>query len=232
MSVKQLDTNAIEKTIGYVFKNKALLQRAFTHSSASKKGTQNYESLEFLGDSILDFIVAKRLMIENPEAHEGALTQRRSEIVSQEPLEKAVEKLDIAKYLIVGKGEKNENITNHTKVKSNLFEAVVGAIYMDCGDVEKAEEFILFALKDSFAGNAKHGGEKDYKSELNEYTTRHKLTAQYVTVEQSGAAHDPTFVVDVKIDGVACGRGVGKSKKHSEQEAAKIALKHIEGGHS
>ncbi len=217
----------IENKIGYTFSNKALLERAFTHSSASKDALKNYESLEFLGDSILDFIAAKILMTENPDAHEGALTQRRSEIVSQEPLEKAVEKLDIAKYIIVGKGEKVSQIINHTKVASNLFEAIVGGIYMDSGSVESAEKFILHALKEHFDGSARHSEERDYKTELNEFATRHKLYVQYVTVEESGCAHNPTFVVDVKIDGVVAGRGKGKSKKSAQQCAAGVALEHI-----
>ena len=217
----------IEKKIGYTFKNKALLVRAFTHSSASKIATENYESLEFLGDSILDFIVAKRLMLENPNAHEGALTQRRADIVSQEPLENSIEKLDVAKYLIVGKGEKLKNIIEHTKVKSNLLEAIVGAIYLDSGSVESAEKFIFMALKSHFDGSVKHVEECDYKSELNEFVTRHKLNVEYNVVEKSGAPHDPTFVVDVLIDGVTAGRGKGKSKKAAEQGAAQIALNHI-----
>ncbi|MDE6302494.1 MAG: ribonuclease III, partial [Clostridia bacterium] len=169
---------AIENIIGYEFKNKSLLVRAFTHSSASKVATENYESLEFLGDSILDFIVAKRLMIENPNAHEGALTQRRAEIVSQEPLEKAMDSLGLAKYLVVGKGEKLEQIIGHTKGASNLFEAIVGAIYMDSGNVDCVEQFILSALKPYFDGSAKHEDERDYKTELNEFATRHKLNVQ------------------------------------------------------
>lgn len=217
----------IENKIGYVFTSKALLERAFTHSSASRDALKNYESLEFLGDSILDFIVAKILMTENPDAHEGALTYRRSEIVSQEPLEKAVGKLDIAKYLIVGKGERVYQIINHTKVASNLFEAVVGAIYMDSGSVECAEKFILYALKEHFDGSIKHSEDRDYKSELNEFATRHRLTVEYVTVEESGASHNPTFVVDVKLDGVVAGRGKGKSKKSAQQCAAGVALEHI-----
>ena len=217
----------IQDKIGYDFKNEALLVRAFTHSSASKVATENYESLEFLGDSIVDFIVAKRLMIENPNAHEGALTQRRAEIVSQEPLEKALVKLDIAKYLLVGKGEKVESITHHTKVVSNLFESIVGAIYLDSGSVDCAERFILSALKSHFDGSAKHDEERDYKSELNEFTTRHKLKVEYATVEVVGSPHDPTFVVDVLIDGLVAGRGKGKSKKLAQQMSAKIALEHI-----
>lgn len=219
----------IEQRIGYVFKNKALLTRAFTHSSASKIATQNYESLEFLGDSIVDFIVAKRLMTENPDAHEGALTQRRAEIVSQEPLENAIKQLDIAKYMIVGKGEKVSSIITHTKVASNLFESIVGAIYLDSGKVECAEQFILMALKAHFDGSAKHDDERDYKSELNEFATRNKLKIEYVTVSVTGAAHDPTFTIDVLIDGICAGRGKGKSKKSAQQKCASIALEHING---
>lgn len=228
--LKDETISIIEKRIGYVFKNKALLVRAFTHSSASKIATENYESLEFLGDSILDFIVAKQLMIENPDAHEGALTQRRADIVSQEPLEKAMQKLDISRYMTVGKGEKVSNILSHTKVMSNLFEAIVGAIYLDSGNVDAAERFILSALKPHFDGSVKHDEERDYKSELNEFATRHKLKVEYVTVNVSGASHNPTFAVDVMIDGVSAGRGKGKSKKSAQQESAKIALKHINSG--
>ena len=217
------DIKVVEGKIGYTFKNKRVLTRAFTHSSASKIATENYESLEFLGDSIL----AKRLMIENPDAHEGALTQRRAEIVSQEPLEKAVEKLGVAKYLTVGKGEKLESIINHTKVKSNLFESIVGAIYLDSGSIDFAEKFIFEALKSHFDGSIKHVEDFDYKSELNEFATRHKLEVRYKVVEVSGAPHEPTFVVDVLIDGVSSGRGKGKNKKGAEQSAAQIALKHI-----
>lgn len=227
MAMKDGDIKIIENKIGYTFKNKALLARAFTHSSASKVATENYESLEFLGDSILDFIVAKRLMTENPNAHEGALTQRRAEIVSQEPLENAIEKLDIAKYLAVGKGEKLKNIIDHTKVKSNLFEAILGAIYMDSGNVDCAEKFVITALKSHFDGSVKHGDERDYKSELNEFATRHKLGVEYKVVGVSGPPHEPTFSVDVMIDGVSAGRGKGKNKKSAEQSAAQIALNHI-----
>lgn len=220
----------IEKKIGYTFRDKSLVQRAFTHSSVTSDATKNYESLEFLGDSILGFAVAKRLLKENPDAHEGALTHRRAEIVSQTPLENAVAQLGIDKYLIVGKGETAQHITYNTKVRSNLFEAVVGAIYLDSGSLECAEKFVFEALKSHFDGSVKHENCADFKSELNEFASRHKLDVEYRTVEQAGQPHDPTFTVDVFIDGVAAGRGKGKSKKAAEQEAAERALKHIEGG--
>lgn len=217
----------IEKKLGYTFKDKSLIERAFTHSSATRDALKNYESLEFLGDSLLGFIVAKKLLAENPNAHEGALTHRRAEIVSQTPLEKAVTKLGIDKYLIVGKGETSEHITEHTKVKSNMLEAVIGAIYLDSGSVECAERFIVMALKEHFDGSAKHEKGADFKTELNEYASRNKLDIEYRVVEQSGKPHDPTFVVDVFIDGVDSGSGKGKSKKSAEQDAAAIALSRV-----
>jgi len=217
----------IEEKIGYVFKDKALLNRAFTHSSAAHEATVNYECLEFLGDSILDFIVAKRIMLENPNAHEGTLTHRRAEIVSQEPLDEAIGALDIAKYLIVGKGESVNSIISNTKVKSNLFESIVGAIYLDSRDVNFCENFIVKALKSQFDGSAKHKTESDFKTALNEYATKHKFQIKYVTVEKSGEPHQPTFVVEVHVDGEPVGKGVGKSKKAAEQNAAEVALEHF-----
>ena len=121
----------IEKIIGYTFKDKALLERAFTHGSKEKHATKNYQSLEFLGDSILDFIIAKRLMEINPDAHEGALTRLRAQIVSREPLADEIAKLGLENYLIVGKGENAKAISNQSKIMSDIFEAVLGAIYLD-----------------------------------------------------------------------------------------------------
>lgn len=227
--LKESDILTIEKKIGYTFKNKALLERAFTHSSACREATKNYESLEFLGDSLLDFVVAKQLMRENPDAHEGALTSRRASIVSQEPLERAIERLDLAKFMIVGKGENIANITNHTKVKSNLFEAIVGAIYMDKFKIDDAEKFVLSKLREHFSGEIKHGETTDYKTELNEFASKHKIKIEYVLLEQTGAPHDPTFKIEVRLDGLYAGVGTGKSKKAAQQAAAKMALERIEG---
>ncbi len=226
--LKASDIVTIEKKIGYTFKNKVLLERAFTHSSASREATKNYESLEFLGDSLLDFIVAKRLMMENPDAHEGALTSRRAEIVSQAPLEKEIERLGLAKFMIVGKGESAEAITGHTKVKSNLFEAIVGAIYFDSGRLEDAEKFVLSKLRSHFDGSYKHDG-GDHKTELNEFASKHKIKVEYRLIEQSGAPHDPTFKTEVRLDGLYAGVGIGKTKKEAEQEAAKMAMSRIKG---
>ncbi len=226
--MKDNDILTIERKLDYTFKDKALLIRAFTHSSAAHDAQKNYESLEFLGDSVLDLVVAKQLMRENPNAHEGALTQRRSEIVSQKPLEDAIDRLGLAEFLIVGKGESVQTITEHTKVKSNMFEAIVGAIYLDSGCLADAEKFILSKLRSFFDGSCKHEG-RDFKSELNEFASRHRVSVSYAVVGQGGKPHAPVFTVDVLIDGVPAGRGKGASKKAAEQDAARIALEHIAG---
>lgn len=225
--MKENDVQTIEKKLGYVFKNKALLVRALTHGSANRTATKNYQSLEFLGDSILDFIVAKRLMEINPDAHEGALTKLRSAIVSKEPLAEEVARLDLAKYLIVGKGENLASISSQPKIMSDIFEALVAAIYLDSKSIDVAERFILSKLADLFNGNSKHVLIADYKTELNEFSSRNDVSVNYVLLEQSGPPHDPTFVVEVKVNGFSSGRGEGKSKREAEQIAAKHALERI-----
>lgn len=225
--MKDSDIKTIEKKIGYVFADKALLERAFTHASVDKSALKNYQSLEFLGDSILDFVVAKRLMQINPDAHEGALTKLRAAIVSKEPLAEEVEKLGLAKFLQVGKGENAVGISSQPKIMSDIFEAVVAAIYLDSGRMEDAEKFVLSKLSDLFNGASKHTAIADFKSELNEYASRHGLKVEYALVSQSGKPHSPTFVTEVKIDGLNCGRGTGKNKRDAEQLAAKKALLQI-----
>ena len=225
--MKPNDLRTIEKKIGYEFKDKALLERAFTHASASGIATENYQSLEFLGDSILDFVVAKRLMEINPNAHEGALTKNRAAIVSKEPLAAEIDRLDLAKFLIVGKGESLETISAQAKVKSDIFESIVGAIYLDSLSVVPCEKFVLAKLADYFNGDNKHMGSHDFKTELNEYASRHELSVEYVLLSTSGKPHEPIFDMIVKINGLDAGKGEGKSKKEAEQNAAREALEHI-----
>lgn len=225
--MKQNDIRTIEKKIGYEFKDKELLERAFTHASASSLATKNYQSLEFLGDSILDFVVAKRLMEINPDAHEGTLTKNRAAIVSKEPLADEIDRLDLAKFLIVGKGESLESITAQAKVKSDIFESIIGAIYLDGKSIANCEKFVLAKLADYFSGNNKHVNTHDFKTELNEFASRHELAVEYALVSTSGKPHEPIFDMVVKINGLDAGKGEGKSKKEAEQNAAREALEHI-----
>lgn len=226
--LKDNDIVTLEKKIGYTFKNKALLERAITHSSACSSALKNYQSLEFLGDSILDFIVAKRLMEINPDAHEGSLTKLRASIVSKEPLAAEVERLGLHKFLIVGKGENREQIATQSKIMSDIFEAVTAAIFLDSGKIEMAEKFILAKLADRFNGKDKHDNTCDYKTVLNEFSSKHSIKVSYHLVKQSGKPHAPIFEYEVKIDGVTAGKGIGNSKRLAEQLAAKQAIEHID----
>ena len=221
------DLRTIEKKIGYEFKDKALLERAFTHASADNNALKNYQSLEFLGDSILDFIVAKRLMEINPNAHEGVLSKNRAMIVSKEPLAEEIDHLDLARFLIVGKGENLESISSQSKVKSDIFESIIGAIYLDSKSVAPCEKFVLAKLAPLFNGDSKHVQNYDFKTELNEYASHHELQVEYVLISERGLKHDPIFEMAVKLNGLDAGRGEGKSKKEAEQNAAKMALEHI-----
>ncbi len=225
--LKDNDIITIQKKIGYIFKDLRLLERAFTHSSQSKNAQENYQSLEFLGDSILDFVVAKRLMEINPNAHEGTLTKLRAQIVSREPLSKEVEHLDLAKYLIVGKGENKDYICAQEKIKSDIFESIIGAIYLDSGKIELAEKFILAKLSPLFDGSAKHPNGADFKSRLNEYASKRDVQVEYRLVSAVGEAHCPTFTCEVAVDSKTLGMGVAKTKREAEQICAKEALKQL-----
>lgn len=217
----------IENIIGYTFCDKKLLERAFTHGSKETDAQKNYQSLEFLGDSILDFIIAKRLMEINPNAHEGALTRLRAQIVSKQPLANEIEKLGLEKYLIVGKGENVKAISNQEKIMSDIFEAVIGAIYLDSKSIDVAEKFILTKLADLLNGKCKHVGVDDYKSKLNEFASKHDLNVVYCELERKGPAHNPIFEVEVKVNTFVAGCGKGKTKREAEQLAAKEALERI-----
>ncbi len=222
--MNEKDVFTIEKKIGYVFKDKQLLERAFTHGSVDKNALKNYQTLEFLGDSILDFIVAKRLMEINPNAHEGSLTKLRAAIVSREPLAEEIEHLDLAKYVIVGKGENADYIRSQPKIMSDIFESLIGAIYLDSKDIAKAERFILMKLANLFNSNSKHVLDADYKTQLNEFASKNDVKVEYEEIERSGPSHNPTFTVECKINGFHSGIGKGKSKREAEQQAAKEAL--------
>lgn len=226
-----LDSQAIqdiEIKTGYVFKNKAILNRAFTHSSVDTDAMDNYQSLEFLGDSILDFIVAERLMQLNPDAHEGKLTTMRASIVSKTPLAKVIEEMNVAGYLIVGKGERHDNIVEQSKIKSDIFEAIVAAIYVDSGDVNEARKFILRALDKNFKSKYTLTSAFDYKTKLNELASKNKWKVRYELNEKSGAPHMPTFAYTVFVNNEISGEGSGHKKLDAQQQAAHEALKRFE----
>lgn len=142
-----MNRTEIESRIGYTFRDGALLERALTHGSAESDPEKNYQSLEFLGDSILSFVVAKKLVELYPAANEGLLTKMRACIVSEQPLAETVTALGISENLRVGEGEKKNRLHEHDSIKSDIYESVVAAIYLD-GGLKNAEKFVLKTLSE------------------------------------------------------------------------------------
>lgn len=215
----QMQLTDVEKIIDYTFRDKSLLKTAFTHASFSNEhNEENNEKLEFLGDSVLNFVIAELLYLSAMK-DEGAMTASRASIVSREPLANAVEKLGLLNYIRLGAGvppTKNWS----TKSKSNIFEAVLGAIYLD-GGMEKAKHFVYNQLGRDIA----YSTIVDYKSRLQEYKQAkyNTLTLEYKT-EDNG---QNIFVSKVYLGDELIGEGKGKKKKLAERDAAYTALKNL-----
>lgn len=211
-----VQTAEIEKIIGYTFRDKKLLETAFTHSSyVHEHGGECNEKLEFLGDSVLNFVVAELLYLSTTE-DEGAMTVSRASIVSREPLSAAIEKMGLINYLRLGVGIGATKGWSD-KFRSNLFEAVVGAIYLD-GGMESAKRFVFTHLGQDIA----HTAMIDYKSRLQEYKQANcnDLELRYETQDNG----NKLFVSKVYLGDEIMGEGTGQKKKLAEREAAKAAL--------
>ena len=219
----------IEKKLGYKFRDEGILKTALTHSSfANETSVESNERLEFLGDAVLGFIVARVLYDLFPEAAEGKLSKMRSAIVSRMNFAHLAKELKIDKQILLGKGEE---ITGGRKRQSNLagaFEAVIGAVYID-GGYRKVYTIVSRLLKDCL--NGKEEIFKDYKTKLQEIAQRQfKKVPKYKVVLEEGPPHDKCFHVEVKLGRRAIGKGVGSNKKQAEQAAAKEGLEEIERG--
>ncbi|MFA5449820.1 MAG: ribonuclease III [Clostridia bacterium] len=216
--MNNLDIDDIQKKIGYKFDNLDYLFTAFTHASyANERAVPSNERLEFLGDSILNFVIARCLFDKFPLMDEGFLTKARAKIVSVKPLSAAVEENDIFKYLRHAQGTIGEGGAS-AKVKSRLFEAIVGAIMLD-GGLKFAEEFILTKLTGAINGDFSDNNLSDYKSRLLEESRRAGKAVVFVTNAKEGGG----FVAIVYVDGKALGTGEAATKKKAEQLAAKDA---------
>ena len=212
----------VENQIGYSFKDKELLRQCFTHASYNNdnKKKRDNERLEFLGDSILGFVVADYLY-KNKHNDEGIMTENKQGIVSKKPLANAIDKLSLHKYLL-----KNETLKVTDSLKENLFEAIVAGIYLD-GGLEEARKFItknlILKLKDINSVTS-----SDFKSEINEFCAKQKLgIVKYNLKSKKGSDHAPLFEVEAILNDKVLASGSGNSKKLAEQMAAESALKKL-----
>ena len=193
---------------------------ALTHSSYSNehKNTKNYERLEFLGDAVLELITSEYFYKET-SYKEGEMTKKRASFVCEQALAYYAKELEIDKCIRVGHGQ--ENNINDTII-ADVFESVLGAIYITYG-LEEARKYIYEIVVPYIEKDFIFFG--DYKTMLQEYVQTDKKSLEYVLINESGEAHNKTFEVEVKINNIIYGRGIGKSKKEAEQQAAFDAYK-------
>ena len=214
-----------EQVCGHHFSNEDLVISALTHPSAAegKSHAASYERLEFLGDSVLGAIVARDLFLRFPEMDEGSLTQAKISLVSGKMLSTVAERLGLAPLILMGESEKGTGARGMHSALENVYEALVGALYLDAG-YDASHEFVMRTLGPEVSPAL---AEKPIspKSRLQEITQREwHRGPEYKLVAEEGPAHDPTFTSVVMVDGRRIGRGSGSSKKSSESSAAVDAL--------
>ena len=203
---------------GINIKNQDLLLTALTHSSyAYENHCESYERLEFLGDAVLQVIMSEYLY-KNTNLKEGQMSKQRSSYVCEEALACYVKKVGYDKYIRVGHG-----LIGHINdtIIADTFEAVLAVIYLECG-LETCQNYIKQVVIPYVEND--EGFFQDYKTKLQEFVQTDRKSLEYVLVEASGEAHNMTFKVNVVVDGIILGSGIGHSKKEAEQKAAASAL--------
>ncbi len=214
-----------ENTIGYTFKDKDLLKKALTHTSyAYEHKLESNEKLEFLGDSILEFVSSKYIFNNFPKLKEGEMTKVRATVVCEKSLYKIAKMHNFSDFLYLGKSEVVSGGKNRPAILADSVEAVIAAMYLD-GGLEPAEKFIISNLSEEIDIATKHVGDKDYKTVLQEKLQKHgEVKIEYEIIKEFGPDHDKSFVAEVKCNGKILATGEGKSKKEAQMQAAKKAL--------
>lgn len=212
--------------IGYAFKDEALLQTALTHRSAQ---SNNNERMEFLGDSILSYLISIELYQRFPEATEGELSRLRASLVKGETLGKIGAELELGDFLLMGSGELKSGGYRRSSTMADAFEAIIGAIYLD-GGLPAASDFINRFFSSRLDQCDPSKAKKDPKTRLQEYMqARSRPLPDYEVVETHGKAHNQTFKVGCKLDTVdQLFYGTGTSRRKAEQMAADAALEYLE----
>ena len=218
----------LEVELNYTFKNKSLINTALTHTSyAYENNVESNEKLEFLGDSILEFVSSKYIYEKYPKLKEGEMTKVRATVVCEESLYKIAKKHNFSDFLNLGKSEKSTCKEGRPAILADSVEAVIAAMYLD-GGLEPVTKFIIENLKDEIAIAVNHVGEKDYKTVLQEkLQVKGEVKIEYILLNESGPDHNKVFEVEVRCDGRRLATGKGKSKKMAQMEAAKRAIEII-----
>ena len=214
----------IENNINYLFHNRDYLTQAITHKSIDSNPRNNYERLEFLGDAVLDMVVSRELMREFPDGDEGLLTQRRAALVQKPYIAKISKLINLLNHINIEPSVnlKIEKIAE--KQLANLFESVVGAMYLD-GGIEPCRKLIIQTV---WAHRKEAWKSTNYKGRLIEYCHIQDIATPIFSVKDiSGPDHQKTFEIQVKIDNKSFPTGLGTDKKSAEQFAARLALESL-----
>ena len=219
----------LETVIGYKFHNIALLQNALTHSSYANERWHNSllsnERLEFLGDSVLGMLVAEYLYRNFPNRPEGELTRMRADMVCEQTLAAAANRIGLGQHLLLGHGEEQGGGRTRNSILADAMESVIAASFLD-GGMEAALQIVRTFIFVEVPVTKLHNA--DYKTQLQEMVQQKKnQILSYELVGQSGPDHDKKFDVEVSLNGTVVGFGSGSSKKRAEQDAARAAIEKL-----
>jgi len=221
----------LQEVIGFPFDDDSLLREALVHRSYLNENpsfpSADNQRLEFLGDALLDFVAGDYLYRRYSKMREGELTSLRAALVKEETLARFAQALDLGRYLYLGRGEEESGGRERPSLLADVFEALVGALYLD-GGLKAAQGFILRFLKPETERIVAQGEVRDYKSLFQEEAQRRfQATPLYRTIEERGPDHNKVFTVEVLIEEKVYGRGEGTTKRAAEQGAARQALEKI-----
>ena len=213
-------------TLNISYNNIDLYSQAFTHTSyANEVKCESYERLEFLGDAILELIISEYLY-KNTSYEEGKMTKLRSHYVCENALYEYSVKLGLNEYIKLGKGQQEQDGKHCKAIVADIFESFIAAIYLDSG-LNEVKKFIYKYVIPIIESNTLDFF-NDYKSKLQEFVQTDKKSLEYILVNEIGPAHNKTFEIEVRINGILYGKGSAKSKKEAEQLAARDALEKSE----
>lgn len=218
----------ISKKLKYRFRDISLLSTALTHSSyaneSKNKPCLSNERLEFLGDSVLGLVVTEYVYSNFPELDEGELTKLKSKIVSESTLNFIANKIELGKYILLGKGEESSGGRSRKSILADCIEALIGAAFLECG-YDYVKEILIKNYIDLVIEAIQIELNFDYKTRLQEHIHKYRQgELEYLLLESSGPDNDKTFHIELRFESEVLGQGIGKSKKQAEQVCAKIAL--------
>ena len=225
------ELESLQETLGINFNDVSILQQALVHGSYLHENPDfalpSNERLEFLGDSLLGFVIAEKLYTDFPDLTEGGMTKLRAALVRKETLSRISQSLGLGDYLYMGCGEETSGGRTKQSILASALESLVGAILMDQG-FDPCRAFVLRLFEDEMGKAIDERLAADYKSELQEtIQARHRAAPAYRTIRAVGPDHAKEFTVEVSVNGTVIGIGSGRSKRQAEREAARAALQNI-----